>query len=69
MKLLNQVKGLLTGLRQVKPKEWWVEIITAQPSCIYYFGPFQSASEAKATHPGYVEDLQGDSSFLSSLGI
>jgi hypothetical protein len=37
---------------------WWVEISTAQPHCLYYFGPFESADEAQAHQPGYFEDLQ-----------
>ncbi len=36
---------------------WWVEIITAQPHCIYYFGPFESTKEAALAQDGYLEDL------------
>jgi hypothetical protein len=39
---------------------WWVEISTAQPSCVYYFGPFESAEEAQIYQPGYIEDLQAE---------
>lgn len=37
---------------------WWVEITTQDPTCVYYFGPFLSAQEAKAEMPGYLEDLE-----------
>lgn len=37
---------------------WWVKIVTETPRCTYYFGPFNSAREAKQTKPGYVEDLE-----------
>ncbi len=37
---------------------WWVEIVTEQPSCTYYFGPFVSTQEAQWFLPGYVEDLE-----------
>ncbi|MBW4573006.1 MAG: DUF1816 domain-containing protein [Tolypothrix carrinoi HA7290-LM1] len=37
---------------------WWVEIITNQPCCTYYFGPFFSSHEAERFLPGYVEDLE-----------
>lgn len=37
---------------------WWVKIVTETPQCIYYFGPFDSAREAKLTQSGYVEDLE-----------
>ena len=36
---------------------YWVEITTKQPSCIYYFGPFDSYTEARDIQHGYVEDL------------
>jgi len=36
---------------------WWVEIKTAEPFCIYYFGPFDSVREAKLNKNGYIEDL------------
>jgi Domain of unknown function (DUF1816) len=37
---------------------WWVEIVTQNPRCIYYFGPFLSAKEAQAAETGYIEDLE-----------
>ncbi|WP_035991123.1 DUF1816 domain-containing protein [Leptolyngbya sp. KIOST-1] len=39
-------------------KDWWVEIKTSQPTCTYYFGPFDSESEAYAAKGGYIEDLE-----------
>ncbi|MCU0532415.1 MAG: DUF1816 domain-containing protein [Hydrococcus sp. Prado102] len=37
---------------------WWIEIVTQNPLCIYYFGPFLSAKEAQAAEAGYLEDLE-----------
>lgn len=37
---------------------WWVEIVTDQPRCTYYFGPFMSQQEAQWYLPGYLEDLE-----------
>jgi hypothetical protein len=37
---------------------WWVKIVTETPYCTYFFGPFDSAGEAKQNQPGYIEDLQ-----------
>ena len=37
---------------------WWVKITTAEPNCIYYFGPFSSEAEALQARPGYIEDLE-----------
>ncbi|MCZ8189298.1 MAG: DUF1816 domain-containing protein, partial [Microcystis sp. LE19-338.1B] len=36
-----------------------------QPKCLYYFGPFESFSEALSYQSGYIEDLQSE----SALGI
>ena len=36
---------------------WWLEIKTAIPECIYYFGPFISEQEAEISQYGYIEDL------------
>lgn len=37
---------------------WWLEIVTKKPSCIYYFGPFDSLREAELEKGGYIEDLR-----------
>ena len=36
---------------------YWVEITTDRPHCLYYFGDFDSYSEAEQMQNGYVEDL------------
>lgn len=58
----------ITGSRKsVSPNEeeqlkwaWWVKVITAQPNCTYYFGPFSSKKSAEASQTGYVDDLEGE---------
>ena len=47
-------------LSEFKQGEWWVEIVTKQPNCLYYFGPFDSQEEAKANEDGYLQDLQAE---------
>ncbi|MBD2560447.1 DUF1816 domain-containing protein [Nostoc sp. UIC 10607] len=37
---------------------WWVEIVTQNPRCTYYFGPFLSSSDARLSSIGYIEDLE-----------
>ncbi|MEY2859008.1 MAG: hypothetical protein RLZZ74_3321 [Cyanobacteriota bacterium] len=37
--------------------DWWARIITSDPHCTYYFGPFQTSEEVKNAYHGYVEDL------------
>jgi Domain of unknown function (DUF1816) len=37
---------------------WWIELQTAQPQCLYYFGPFAKVAEAENSKLGYIQDLQ-----------
>jgi len=37
---------------------WWVEIVTQNPRCTYYFGPFLNSADATFASKGYVEDLE-----------
>ncbi|OUL30959.1 DUF1816 domain-containing protein [Nostoc sp. 106C] len=37
---------------------WWVEIVTQNPRCTYYFGPFLSSVDANLAIKGYIEDLE-----------
>ncbi|MCC5618860.1 DUF1816 domain-containing protein [Nostoc sp. CHAB 5836] len=37
---------------------WWVEIVTQNPRCTYYFGPFLISSDATLASKGYIEDLE-----------
>lgn len=37
---------------------FWVKIVTGDPQCTYYFGPFFSYQQAIAAQPGYLDDLQ-----------
>ena len=41
-----------------KEAAWWVKIDTETPHCTYYFGPFDSVTEAQQTQTGYIEDLE-----------
>ncbi len=48
---------------------WWVEIVTTEPKCLYYFGPFDSYDEALFYQPGYIEDLESESAIGISATI
>lgn len=62
------IKQIFLNLPQLGKSNWWVEITTAKPICIYYFGPFSSFHEADAMQPGYIEDLlQDGSSIIQSI--
>ncbi|MBW4675397.1 MAG: DUF1816 domain-containing protein [Desmonostoc geniculatum HA4340-LM1] len=39
---------------------WWVEIVTQNPRCTYYFGPFLNSDEASSASVGYIEDLEAE---------
>lgn len=48
---------------------WWVAIQTTIPRCTYYFGPFDSAEEARLNQAGYVEDLREEGAQGISIKI
>jgi hypothetical protein len=39
---------------------WWTKLYTKNPFCIYYFGPFEQAEEARKSQYGYIEDLENE---------
>ncbi|HEY9890628.1 MAG TPA: DUF1816 domain-containing protein [Candidatus Sericytochromatia bacterium] len=39
---------------------FWVEVVTDNPRCTYYFGPFVSEPEADLAKNGYIEDLENE---------
>lgn len=45
----------------------WVEIVTDNPRCTYYFGPFLSVQEAQTAKSGYIEDLENEGA--SSISV
>ena len=52
------MKEFLTNLLNMLGLAWWVEVITENPRCTYYFGPFMNEKDAQASRTGYVEDLE-----------
>lgn len=69
-RLLQIVKSpfrLINSMGQ--PVPWWVKIVTLQPKCIYYFGPFDSQLEARESQSGYVEDLREEKAREISIEI
>jgi hypothetical protein len=57
-KIITKVMTSWTDLLDFSGQAWWVEIFTAQPYCIYYFGPFASYQEAQIAITGYRQDLE-----------
>jgi hypothetical protein len=54
------MKEVLIKILDLMGLACWVEIITDNPRCTYYFGPFVSEQEAHAAKSGYVEDLENE---------
>lgn len=52
------MKELLVSILNFFGLACWLEISTDKPRCVYYFGPFLSAQEAKLSKDGYLYDLQ-----------
>ena len=48
---------------------WWIEIRTNNPSCIYYFGAFDSFTAAALAQYGYILDLQDEGAKIISVKI
>ena len=55
--LIHQ-SGLILQKILRRPTLWWVIIQTQKPTCTYYFGPFESRTEAAMAQTGYIEDLE-----------
>ncbi len=54
------MKEVLIKILQFLGLAFWVEVITDNPRCTYYFGPFFSDKDAQAAKTGYVEDLENE---------
>ena len=58
----------------IRPKmpgefDWWIEICTDNPSCIYYFGSFDSFASADLAQHGYILDLLEEGAKIRSVKI
>ncbi len=56
----TKIGEIWTNALDLLGQAWWVEISTAEPTCVYYFGPFASALAADLAKVGYVEDLEAE---------
>ena len=43
---------------------WWITILTAQPLCLYYFGPFTFCQEAESIQDRFIEDLRQENALI-----
>ena len=63
---MRQESLAISVLEQLK-LAMWVEIVTEQPQCTYYFGPFACARSAQKAVSGYVEDLKEESAQIIAV--
>lgn len=63
------MKELLIGILDFLGLAYWVEIVTKEPKCTYYFGPFLSQQEAQTAQGGYIEDLKNETAQGISVTI
>lgn len=56
-KLYPEIQELFVTFLERLGLAWWIEIVTENPACTYYFGPFVNVSDARLAQEGYLEDL------------
>ncbi|HHP7230834.1 MAG TPA: DUF1816 domain-containing protein [Xenococcaceae cyanobacterium] len=49
--------------------DWWIEIRTANPGCIYYFGAFYRLTAATSAQYGFIQDLKAEEAKIVSVSI
>ena len=59
--IIVKIDEIWTNTLAFLGQAWWVEVLTTQPQCTYYFGPFGGLESANRAVSGYVEDLEGES--------
>jgi hypothetical protein len=59
-RFLTWFSRLLARFLPAANADWWLKVKTQSPSCIYYFGPFESKEEARLSQSGYLEDLMDE---------
>lgn len=62
--MTSSTKYNLNFNKETLELHWWLEIGTIYPICIYFFGPFEDSSEAKASKEGFSQDLEGENARL-----
>ena len=65
----QDIKEILTNFFQSLGWALWIEVVTQNPRCTYYFGPFLSTKEAHTAMNGYVEDLAQEGAIGINVAI
>ncbi len=69
MNFVEHTENMAMSLLEKLGLAWWVEIITHNPNCTYYFGPFVTANKAKTSQFGYIEDIAQEGAKISSIEV
>lgn len=63
------MKEILINILNFFGLAWWVEVVTQNPHCTYYFGPFITILDAEAQKSGYLEDLEIEGAQVAAVFI
>jgi Domain of unknown function (DUF1816) len=63
MLLMNLEEHLASRLEPLG-LAYWLEVVTENPQCLYYFGPFTTSEQARQAEPGYLEDLEQEGAHI-----
>ena len=63
------MKNLILNVAEALGLAIWVEVITANPKCTYFFGPFTGTQEAEIAKAGYVEDLLSEDARIIGIEV
>ena len=64
-----QILEIWTNILDFFGQAWWIEVLTLQPRCTYYFGPFADRQQASYAIQGYIEDLESESAQVIHTNI
>jgi len=69
MNLSEMLKESVVSVLEQLRLALWIEIVTEQPRCTYYFGPFACAKSAQKAASGYIEDLKQESAQVIAVTL
>lgn len=49
-----------TDNTEISGSNWWLEMGTVNPRCLYFFGPFEDQLAAESSKEGFSQDLEGE---------
>ena len=68
-KYSENIKTNIDRSQTQRKLDWWIEIYTGNPNCIYYFGGYESYLAAAKERYGFVRDLKTEGARVISIKI